>query len=138
MNKQKIKQEQRDRRRGRIRVKISGSKNRPRLSVFKSNKNLYLQLIDDSEGKTLASAYGKEIKSSFTKAADVKKAAENKDKNASLGFELGKLIAKKALDPAKSGTGKKIKKIVFDRGGYKYHGVIKDMADGAREGGLEF
>jgi len=131
MNKQKIKQEQRDRRRGRIRVKISGSKNRPRLSVFKSNKNLYLQLIDDSEGKTLASAYGKEIKSSFTKAADVKKAAENKDKNTSLGFELGKLIAKKALD-------KKIKKIVFDRGGYKYHGVIKDMADGAREGGLEF
>lgn len=141
MNKQKIKQEQRDRRRGRIRVKISGSKDRPRLSVFKSNKNLYLQLIDDGEGKTLDSAHSREIKASFApaevtpsaKATDVKKvltgkkAAEDKDKKNALGFELGRLIAKKAIS-------KKIKKIVFDRGGYKYHGVIKDIADGAREG----
>lgn len=135
MNKQKIKQQQRDRRRGRIRVKISGSKNRPRLSVFKSNKNLYLQLIDDSDGKTLASAYSEEIKSSFvasvSKDIDVEKAKKNKDEKYVIGFELGKLIAKKAL-------GKKIKKIVFDRGGYKYHGRIKDVADGARKGGLEF
>lgn len=117
MDKQKIKQQQRDRRKGRVRVKISGSKECPRLSVFRSNKAMYLQLIDDEKGKTLASAQTTEIK--------------KKDKKVSLGFELGKLIAEKAIK-------KKIKKVVFDRGGYKYHGNVKDVADGAREGGLEF
>ena len=125
MDKQKIKQQKRDRRKGRIRVKISGSKECPRLSVFRSNKAIYLQLIDDEKGKTLASAQTVEIKSSFAKAT------EDKDKKISLCFELGKLIAEKAIK-------KKIKKIVFDRGGHKYHGNVKAIADGAREGGIEF
>ena len=117
MDKQKIKQQQRDRRKGRVRAKISGSKECPRLSVFRSNKGMYLQLINDGEGKTLASAHSREIKS--------------KDEKISFSFELGKLIAEKAIK-------KKIKKVVFDRNGYKYHGNVKAVADGAREGGLTF
>lgn len=101
----------RDRRRARIRAKLKGTKNRPRLSVFRSNKHIYAQLIDDLEGETLAAASG---------GADISAAAE-----------VGKDLAKKAL---KSG----IKKIVFDRGGYKYHGRVKAVAEAAREGGLEF
>jgi len=79
---------------------------------------MYLQLIDDEKGKTLVSAYSKEIKN-------------KKEKKVVTGNELGKLIAGKALK-------KKIKKVIFDRGGYKYHGRVKAVADGAKEGGLEF
>lgn len=107
----------RTRRRARIRAKIRGTDNRPRLSVFKSNKGMYLQLIDDDRGRTLVSAASSEIKSRTGKTK--------------IGFELGKLIATKA-------AGKKIKEVVFDRGGYKYHGRVKAAADGAREGGLKF
>lgn len=117
MDKQKIKQLKRARRKGRIRAIIAGTNKLPRLSVFKSNKGMYLQLIDDEKGKTLVSVHSKEIK--------------KKDKKVSICFEMGKLIAKKALD-------KKIEQAVFDRGGYKYHGRVKAAADGAREGGLEF
>lgn len=113
------KQLKRQRRKNRIRAKISGTKERPRLSVFKSNKGLYLQLIDDSIGKTLVSAKVSELK--------VKKETKKTDQ----GFELGKFLAAKAKE-------KGIEKIVFDRGGYKFHGRVKAVADGAKEGGLVF
>lgn len=117
MNKQKIKQNQRIRRKGKIRFKISGIKECPRLSVFRSNKGMFAQLIDDKKGNTIASVSEKDIK--------------NEDKKTAVGLELGKLIAKKSLD-------KKIDKVVFDRCGYKYHGRIKAVAEGARKGGLKF
>jgi large subunit ribosomal protein L18 len=101
----------------RIRAKISGAKERPRLSVFRSNKHIFLQLIDDSAGKTLVSASDLKMKKKGTKTEIAK--------------EVGKELAKLA-------KAKKIKKVVFDRGGYKYHGRVKASAEGAREGGLEF
>jgi large subunit ribosomal protein L18 len=117
MNKEKSKNIKAKRRHGRVRAKINGTNERPRLSVFRSNKGMYLQIIDDAEGVTLASASPKEIK--------------GKNSKVNLGFELGKLIAKKAQD-------KKIGKVVFDKGCYKYHGRIEAAAKGAREGGLKF
>ena len=117
MVKQKIKTIKRDRRRARIRAQVKGTDIRPRFSVFKSNKGMYLQLVDDSSGRTLISVSSAEIKGSREKTKT--------------SFELGKLIAAKA-------ARKNIKSVVFDRGGYKYHGRIKAVADGAREGGLKF
>lgn len=117
MNKQKAKQAKKIRRHNKIRAKIKGASKRPRLSVFRSNKGMFLQLIDDNKGVTLVSAKSSEIK--------------KKDKKTVVSFELGKLIAAKAAE-------KKIKEVVFDRGGYKYHGRVKMVADGAREGGLKF
>ncbi len=110
---------ERTRRHLRVRRKISGTANRPRLCIYRSNTNLYVQIIDDEAANTLVSAstLDKEIK---TKHAN-KEAAK----------ELGSLIAKKALD-------KKIETVVFDRGGYIYHGVVKELAEAAREGGLKF
>lgn len=110
---------ERARRHARVRTKISGTAERPRLCVYRSNTNLYVQIIDDVAGSTLVSAstLDKEIK---TKHAN-KEAAK----------ELGTLIAKKAAD-------KKIDTVVFDRGGYIYHGVVKELAEAAREGGLKF
>lgn len=107
-----------NRRHLRVRSTISGTKDRPRLSVFRSNRGMYVQLIDDLSGKTLISANSKELKI-------------NKDKKVDLSFKLGKLLAEKSLK-------KNINKVVFDRGGYKYHGRVKAVADGAREGGLIF
>ena len=101
----------------RVRSKIIGTKKCPRLSVFRSNTGMYLQLIDDFANKTLISAHSREI--------------AKKDAKTVISLELGKLIAKKAKD-------KKISQVVFDRGGYKYHGRVKAIADGAREGGLKF
>ena len=130
MDKQKIKQYLRSRRAGRVRAKVSGTSKCPRLSVFKSNKGMYLQLIDDENSKTLVSAHSSEVKSSSVASsvppADVGRATEGK--KVAVSFELGKLIAGKA-------SAKKIKQIVFDRGGYKYHGRVKAAADGAREEG---
>ena len=110
---------ERARRHARVRRKISGTPERPRLCVYRSNTNIYVQIIDDVAGNTLVSAstLDKEIK---TKHAN-KEAAK----------ELGTLIAKKA-------NAKKIKSVVFDRGGYIYHGVVKELAEAAREGGLSF
>lgn len=110
---------ERTRRHIRVRRKISGTAERPRLCIYRSNTNLYVQIIDDVAANTLvaASTLDKEIK---TKHAN-KEAAK----------ELGSLIAKKALD-------KKIETVVFDRGGYIYHGVVKELAEAAREGGLKF
>ena len=110
---------ERTRRHIRVRRKISGTAQRPRLCVYRSNSNLYVQIIDDVAGNTLVSAstLDKEIK---TKHAN-KEAAK----------EVGTLIAKRAAD-------KKIESVVFDRGGYIYHGVVKELAEAAREGGLKF
>lgn len=90
---------------------------RPRISVFRSNKHIYTQLIDDEKGKTLVSASDFELK-------------EKKDRK-SIAFEVGKLLAQKAKK-------KKINKVFFDRGRFKYHGQVQALAEGAREGGLEF
>jgi len=107
-------------RKKRVRAKILREESiRPRLSVFKSNKHIYLQIIDDNMGNTLVSAHDQEIKDRKNK------------KRLLIGKELGKLIAEK-------GKKKKIKKIVFDRGRYAYHGIVRAIAEGAREGGLEF
>ena len=110
---------ERTRRHIRVRRKISGTPERPRLCVYRSNTNLYVQIIDDVAGNTLVSAstLDKEVKTKYAN----KEAAK----------ELGTLIAKKALD-------KKIETVVFDRGGYIYHGVVKELAEAAREGGLKF
>ena len=115
MDKNKEKRIRNTRRHKKVRAKIVSNDNRPRLSVFRSNKAMFIQIIDDVLGVTLVSAASSEVK------------AENKTKT---GFELGKLIAKKAQD-------KKITKVVFDRGSYRYHGRVKAVAEGAREGGLE-
>lgn len=108
--------EKRTRRHRRIRAHVQGTAARPRLSVFKSNKQMYAQLIDDAAGTTLAAATTKEVKG---KTALEKSAA------------VGKLIAERAM-------AKNIKAAVFDRGGFVYTGKVKALADGAREGGLAF
>ncbi|GAB4334445.1 MAG: 50S ribosomal protein L18 [Flammeovirgaceae bacterium] len=102
-----------------IRKKLSGSPERPRLSVFKSNTAIYVQLVDDSKGMTLASVHSKEV------------APKANTSNITTSKEVGKKLAEKALALG-------ISSIVFDRNGYQYHGKIKAVAEGAREGGLKF
>ena len=116
-NKEITKRQAKARRHKRVRSKIIGTAETPRLNLFRSNKGLFVQLINDDSGITLASASEKEIKGKKTKADAAK--------------EVGKLIAKKAQK-------KNISKVVFDRGGYKYHGRVKAAAEGAREEGLVF
>jgi len=116
------KQEKRYRRHRRVRAKISGTGKVPRLCVFRSNKHIYAQLIDDEKGKTLLAVSDLEFKK--TKSAV-------KGKKIDMAYKVGELIAKKALE-------QKIEKIVFDRGGYKYHGRVKAVAEGVRKGGLKF
>ena len=108
-------------RKQRIRKKISGTSERPRLSIFRSVKHIYAQLIDDVGGKTLLGVSTKSKDFTAGKEAGNVKGAQ----------ALGKLVAQKALQ-------KNIKDVVFDRGGFLYHGRIKAFADGAREGGLKF
>ena len=110
---------ERQRRHIRVRRKISGTAECPRLCVFRSNNNLYVQVIDDVAGNTLvqASTLDKEVKT--------------KHSNKEAAKEVGAMIAKKALE-------KNIDTVVFDRGGYIYHGVVKELAEAAREAGLEF
>ena len=110
---------ERTRRHKRVRTKISGTAERPRLCVYRSNTNLYVQIIDDVQGKTLVSC------STLDKDITVKHS------NKEAAKEVGTKIAKKAAE-------KNIKSVVFDRSGYIYHGVIKELAEAAREGGLEF
>lgn len=119
MIKKEAKSISRERRHARVRTKISGTAECPRLCIFRSNKGIYTQVIDDVAGKTLAAAstLDKEVK---TKASNIESAKE-----------VGSLIAKRAI---KAG----IKTVVFDRGGYQYHGKVKALAEAAREGGLEF
>ncbi len=110
---------ERTRRHIRVRRKISGTADRPRLCIYRSNTNLYVQIIDDVAGNTLVSA------------STLDKEVKTKHANKEAAKELGTLIAKKAAD-------KKIETVVFDRGGYIYHGVVKELAEAAREGGLKF
>lgn len=117
MSNPKVKIEKRQRRHRRVRAKISGTKQRPRLCVFRSNQHIYAQLIDDENGKILLSSSDLKIKKEGNKTA--------------MASEIGKAIAKTALE-------KGIKEIVFDRAGYIYHGRVKALAEGAREGGLKF
>lgn len=139
MNKSSLKKEKRQRRHKRVRAKIFGTAKMPRLYVFRSNKHIYAQLVNDEKGKTLVSASEKELKNSgIAKIKDSKTKDKNSGKEqrqltgkVAVSYEIGKLIAKKALE-------NKIEKVVFDRGGYKYHGRVKSLAEGAREGGLKF
>ena len=103
----------------RVRGKISGTPNRPRLNVFRSNANIYAQIIDDVNGVTLVSA------------STIEKTFEGATGNAEAAKKVGQLVAKRAL-------AKGIEEVVFDRGGYVYHGRVAALADGAREGGLKF
>lgn len=119
----KSKRHQRLSRHLRVRRKISGTALAPRLTVFRSNKYIYAQLINDQDGKTIVSS--SDIKKSIVKNAQ---SSQNKVTRAK---EVGRDLANLALK-------KNIKKVVFDRGGYKYHGRVKAVAEGAREGGLLF
>jgi len=119
-------QKKRYRRHRRIRAKIFGSAKIPRLCVFRSAKHIYAQLIDDEKGNTLLAASDLEIEKQ-----------KKKKTKTEIAFEVGKLLAEKALK-TRSARGPLIEKIVFDRGGYKYHGRVKALAEGAREGGLIF
>ena len=110
---------ERVRRHKRVRRKISGTPECPRLCVFRSNKGVYAQIIDDVNETTLVSA------------STLDKEVKNKHANKEAAKEVGALIAKRAKT-------KKISDVVFDRGGYIYHGVVKELADSAREGGLNF
>ena len=110
---------QRIKRHNRVRGKISGTAERPRLSVFRSENNIYAQLIDDVAGVTLAAA------------STVEKGFEGKGGNIEAAKKVGAAIAQRALK-------KGIEEVVFDRGGYIYHGRVKALAEGAREGGLKF
>lgn len=106
----------------RIRSRLSGTPEKPRLSVFRSNNHMYAQVIDDVAGNTIVSA--------STLQADVKEGLE-KTNDVAAAARLGEVIAKKALDNG-------VKKVVFDRSGYIYQGKVKALADAAREAGLEF
>lgn len=110
---------ERERRHIRVRNKISGTAERPRLCVYRSNANIYVQVIDDVAGNTLA------------QASTLDKEVKTKHANKEAAKEVGALIAKRAQE-------KKIKEVVFDRGGYIYHGVVKELAEAARENGLKF
>ena len=110
---------ERERRHRRVRAKISGTAECPRLCVFRSNSNIYAQIIDDTKGITLASA------------STLDKEVKTKKSNKEAAKEVGTLVAKRAVE-------KNIKNVVYDRGGYIYHGIVKELAEAAREAGLEF
>jgi len=114
-----VKTTKRIRRHTKIRKSINGTKDRPRLCVFRSNQHIYAQLVNDETGKVLMSVSDKDIK------------ATKGEKKSDMAKEVGKLIAKKAIES-------KVEAVVFDRGGFIFHGRIKALADGAREGGLKF
>jgi large subunit ribosomal protein L18 len=106
----------------RVRAKVSGTAERPRLSVFRSNTSLYLQLIDDVAGRTVLAAHSREVKGAKEEGLGTKEAE---------AMALGRLLAEKAKD-------KGLTSAVFDRAGYRYHGRVKAAAEGARAGGLVF
>ena len=113
--------EARKRRHDRVRKKIAGTADCPRLNVYRSLKNIFAQIIDDNTGTTLVA----------TSSLDAELKSLGYGGNKEAAKEVGKLIAKKALE-------KGINQVVFDRGGYLYHGRVKELAEGAREGGLDF
>jgi len=109
-------------RHARVRARIKGVESRPRLSVFRSLNHIYAQVIDDDKGNTLVSA--------STVSPEIKAEMNGKNKSAHAGL-VGSLVAKRALEAG-------VKQVVFDRGGYKYHGRVKSLAEAARKGGLKF
>lgn len=111
------------RRKKRVRKKVFGTPDRPRLSVYRSLRHIYAQIIDDTKGHTLVSC--------STVSPELREEIKGKTKNKEAAKKVGLLLARKALE-------KGIKKVVFDKGYFKYHGRLKALADGAREGGLEF
>lgn len=119
MNQRKILNKKRERRKKRVRAKIFGLPSKPRLSVFRSNKYIYVQLIDDTVGKTLASASSQKLGEIGGKRTKAEKAAL-----------VGEIIAKKALEAG-------VKEAVLDRGPYRYHGQVKALAEAARKAGLK-
>ncbi len=119
MFKKADRKEQRERRHLRVRKKISGTTERPRLCVYRSEKNIYAQIVDDVAGRTLVAASS--VEKGFEKLGSNKEGAKL----------VGEAIAKRALENG-------IKDVVFDRGGYIYHGRVKELAEGAREAGLQF
>ncbi|NCB63320.1 MAG: 50S ribosomal protein L18 [Clostridia bacterium] len=110
---------QRLQRHKRVRAKVSGTPERPRLNVFRSEANIYAQIIDDSTGHTLVAA------------SSLEKEFEGRGSNKEAAKQIGLLVARRAKE-------KGIETVVFDRGGYLYHGRVKELAEGAREGGLAF
>ncbi len=112
----------RERRHRRVRAKVRGTAERPRLNIFRSLRHVFAQIIDDTQGQTLAAASTLDPEVRAQLAALDKKAEAN---------AVGKLLAQRALQ-------KGLKQVVFDRGGYQYHGRVQSLAEGAREGGLEF
>jgi len=112
------KRQKRYKRHKRVRSKVVGAKDRPRLSIFRSNQHIYLQLVDDGQGRTLASASDLSVKKKGLTKVQIAK-------------EVGTILAKKILS-------QKIKKIVFDRSGYKYHGRVKAVAEALRKQGVKF
>ena len=110
---------ERERRHKRVRTKISGTEECPRLCVYRSNSNIYAQVIDDTKGITIA------------QASTLDKEIKTKKSNKEAAKEVGALVAKRAIE-------KNIKSVVYDRGGYIYHGIVKELAEAAREAGLEF
>ena len=132
------KKQKRYRRHKRVRARIYGTARKPRFCVFRSAKHIYAQLIDDEERKTLLAVSDQELKKSPRKVASRPQGKKIKDKDekaragkVAVAFEVGKLVAEKALK-------KKIERVVFDRGGHKYHGRVKALAEGARSTGLKF
>jgi large subunit ribosomal protein L18 len=128
------------RRKRKVRGKIFGTKETPRLTVFRSRKFIYAQVIDDENGKTIVSASDKEVSEKSDKGKTAVKKEEIKDNKNKREIKspkmekarmVGETLAKKALK-------KKVKMVKFDKSGYKYHGRVKALADGAREGGLQF
>ena len=110
-------------RQARVRKKVSGTPDRPRLSVFRSLKHIYAQVIDDTNGRTIAAASSQEALKSSADASDGSKT--------DISGAVGKALAERALAAG-------VSRVVFDRGGCKYHGRVKALADGSREGGLQF
>ncbi len=122
MDKAKAKRVARQQRHEKKKKKVQGTPERPRVSVFRSARHIYAQIIDDSRGHTLVSA--------STLEAEVQAALEGKDKSGQAAV-VGEVLARRALAAG-------IKQVVFDRGGYLYHGRVKSLAEAARAGGLEF
>ncbi|MCA9274238.1 MAG: 50S ribosomal protein L18 [Phycisphaerales bacterium] len=120
MNKNKLKAKRHWRRRKNARKTLSGTADQPRLAVYRSLNHVYAQVIDDLEGNTIASASTRDKGVSLGKTG-----------NSDAAKEVGKKLAEKAL-------AKGVKRVVFDRGGFQYHGRVKALAEGAREGGLQF
>ena len=126
----KTSQGKRLRRRRRVRAKIRGTAERPRLAVFRSNHGIFAQLVDDDAGKTLAASSWLDLPKSF-KGGKTEQASEVGKRLADSAKKAGELLAERAKAAG-------VENCVFDRGGYRYHGKVKALADGARAGGLRF